>query len=51
MMYSQGDILLVPLPFTDLSSQNIVVKRFGKVKLETIEKTKFKILEVMGNPS
>ena len=112
MTYSQGDILLVPLPFTDLSSQkrrpvlvlskddynnvsddlivvaitsyidakpyivllsnddmvdgtlkvdsciradkiytlsqNIVVKRFGKVESEIIEKTKIKILEVMG---
>ena len=30
-------------------SQSIVVKRFGKVKPEVIEKTKIKILEVMGN--
>ena len=114
-MYNQGDILLVPLPFTDLSSQkrrpvlvlskedynnaaddlivaaitsyidskpynvllsnadmadgtlkvdscvradkiytlsqSIVVKHFGKVKFEIIEKTKNKILEVMGTSS
>ena len=112
-MYSQGDILLIPMPFTDLSSQkrrpvlvlskdeynniaddlivvaitsyidlnpyivllsnddmaegtlkvdsciradkiytlsqSIVVKRFGKVKSEITEKTKLKILEMMGN--
>jgi len=112
-MHNQGDILLVPLPFTDLSSQkrrpvlvlskddyndiaddlivvaitsyidakpyivllsnddmaegtlkvdsciradkiytlsqSIVVKRFGKVEPEIIEKTKIKLLEVMGN--
>ena len=30
-------------------SHSIVVKRFGKVKPEVIEKTKIKILEVMGN--
>jgi len=114
-MYNQGDILLVPLPFTDLSSQKrrpvlvlskddynhvandlivvaitsnidskpynislsnddmvhgtlqvdscmradkiytlsqgIVVKHFGKVKLEIIEKVKKKIIEVMENTS
>jgi len=114
-MYKQGDILLVPLPFTDLSSQkrrpvlvlskddynnvaddlivvaitsyidskpynvllsnndmadgtlkvdfciradkiytlsqSIVVKHFGKVKSEIIEKTKNKIFEVMDNSS
>jgi len=113
MKYSQGDILLIPLPFSDLSSlkrrpvlvmsndnyndvtddlivaaitslidlkphivmlvnddmedgclkadscvradkiytlsQSIVVKRFGKVKAEIIEKTKTKILELMGS--
>ncbi|MCL2009937.1 MAG: type II toxin-antitoxin system PemK/MazF family toxin [Synergistaceae bacterium] len=111
-MYSQGDILLVPLPFTDLSankkrpvlvlskrdyndaaddiivaavtsnldtkpyvvlfankdmadgalkvdsyvradkiytlSQSIVIKRFGQVKFEVIEKVKGKILSVMN---
>ena len=113
MKYSQGDILLVPLPFTDLSSQkrrpvlvlskddynnvvddlivaaitsnidtkpfivqltnddmadgklktasciradkiytlsqDIVVKRFGKVKTEIFENTKAKLLAIIGD--
>ena len=45
-MYSQGDILLFPIPFTDLSS-----KWFGKVKLEVVEKVKANVLDVMnGQP-
>ena len=30
-------------------SQSIVVKRFGKVKSEIVEKTKSKICELMGS--
>ena len=43
-MYKQGDIVLIPVPFTDLSSQRkrpvivILFKKFGQVNVNVLNR-------------
>ena len=46
-MPSQGDIVLIPIPFTDLSSQKpLIVKTFGRVNDRTLDRIRAVLAEL-----
>ena len=49
MMYRQGDILLVPMPWDKIYtlSQDIVLRYFGRVADVVVEETKIELLKIM----
>ena len=45
-MYKQGDIVLIPIPFTE--AQSIVIKKFGTIKKEPLASVIEKIYNVLA---